>query len=160
MNDMLVRLWALPERSEPLCAALQDEQGIIIRACRPYERHIVAAWVGTHFSPKWVSEVKIALSRQPVGCFIATREKRIIGFACCDVTARGYIGTMGVGEEARGTGVGKALALCAAESLKAQGYAYAIVGGVGPAVFYEKAIGATLIENSSPGIYEDILPDN
>ncbi len=156
MFDMLVRLYQLPS----VAALVHDlkEQGITIRPARPYETHIVASWVQEHFSPKWVSECRVAMSHQPVGCFIATREKKVIGFACCDATARGFIGPMGVNEECRGTGVGKALLVTALEALKAQGYAYGIIGGVGPADFYAKTVGATPIENSSPGIYEDLLP--
>jgi len=33
-------------------------------------------------------------------------------------------------------------------------YAYAIICGVGPAEYYSKTVGATLIEGSSPGIYD------
>jgi hypothetical protein len=33
------------------------------------------------------------------------------------------------------------------------GYAYAIVGGVGPADFYARVAGATPIDGSTPGIY-------
>ena len=72
MTDMLVRLWKLPEGA-PLRAALL-EQGIRVRLCNPFERHIVADWVGRTFSPKWVSECKVAMGHQPVGCFIATQE--------------------------------------------------------------------------------------
>jgi hypothetical protein len=39
----------------------------------------------------------------------------------------------------------------------AQGYGYAIIGGVGPAEFYTKIAGATIIEGSSPGIYRGLL---
>jgi len=62
MIDMLVRLYELEDQSE--LYARVEEQGIILRRARAYERHIVSDWVGKHFSPKWVSEVKIALSRQ------------------------------------------------------------------------------------------------
>ena len=41
--------------------------------------------------------------------------------------------------------------------MKLKGYAYAIIGAVGPAEFYKKAVGAIKIENSWPGIYNDIL---
>lgn len=157
MFDMLVRLYQLPSVAEQV--AKLKEEGITIRPARPYETHLVAAWVGEHFSPKWVSETLVAMAHQPVGCFIATRDKKVIGFACCDATARGFIGPMGVSEECRGTGVGKVLLVTALEALKAQGYAYGIIGGVGPAEFYAKSVGATAIENSSPGIYEDILPE-
>lgn len=157
MHDMLVRLYRLPEL-QPLQAALA-EQGIRIRRCSPYESHLLEAWVARHFSPKWVSEARVAMSHQPPGCIIATREGSIIGFACYDATARGFIGPMGVEPGLRGSGVGKALLTAALHEMRHAGYAYAIIGGVGPADFYKKAVGATDIADSTPGIYEDILPE-
>ncbi len=157
MQDMLVRLWKLPD-SAPLCAALAS-RGIIIRRCNPFEKHILTHWVRQCFSPKWVSESEIAMGRQPASCLIATCRQAIVGFACYDATARGFVGPMGVEPSMRGTGVGKALLVSALSQMKALGYAYAIIGGVGPKEFYAKCVGATLIEDSSPGIYDDILPD-
>ncbi len=157
MQDMLVRLYALPDAAP--CRAALEEQGIHIRSCRPYERHIVADWVGRTFSPKWVSECKVAIGHQPVGCVIATQGGKPIGFACWDATARGYIGPMGVDPSARGLGLGRALLTTALEQMRAFGYAYAIIGGVGPADFYATCVGATLIEGSETGIYADILPE-
>lgn len=40
---------------------------------------------------------------------------------------------------------------------RAEGYAYAIIGGVGPVAFYEKCVGARVIPDSTPGIYRDFL---
>lgn len=157
MQDMLVRLWRLPDTAA-LRAAL-SAQGIAVRRCNPYEMHILAEWVGRHFSPKWVSESSIAMNHQPPGCLIATCNQCIIGFACYDATARGYVGPMGVDPSVRGSGVGKALLIAALEQMRALGYVYAIIGGVGPREFYEKCAYATVIEDSSPGIYADILPD-
>ncbi len=157
MIDMIVNLLELPDSSELYTKI--DEQGIILRRARAYERHIVAGWVGEHFSPKWVSEVKVAMSRQPVTCFIATRDKKILGFCCIETTAKGFYGPTGVGEDARGTGIGKALLFKAMEALRDSGYVYGVIGGVGPREFYEKAISAQEIPNSDPGIYTDILPD-
>lgn len=157
MIDMLVRLYDLPEYPE-LKPEL-SKKGIIIRRANAYERHIVVDWVGKKFSPKWVSETKIAFSRQPIACYIATREGQVVGFACYDVTSRGFLGPMGVDPEKRESGVGKALLIDALASLRESGYAYAVIGGVGPAEFYQKTVGATPIENSSPGIYRDILPE-
>jgi len=154
---MIVNLLELPVSSELYTKV--EEQGIILRRARAYERHIVADWVGEHFSPKWVSEVKVAMSRQPVTCFIATRDKKILGFACVETTAKGFYGPTGVSEEARGTGIGKALLFMAMEGLRDAGYVYGVIGGVGPREFYEKAINAKEIPGSDPGIYTDILPD-
>lgn len=156
MIDMLVRLYDLPE-----CGDLYrniEEQGVTLRRARAFEKHTVAEFARTHFSAKWVSEVEVALSRQPVTCFIATKDKRILGFACYETTSRGYFGPTGVSESARGLGLGKALLFKSLEGLRDMGYAYAIIGGVGPREFYAKACGAIEIPGSDPGIYADILP--
>ena len=157
MIDMLVRLYDFPDVSA-LRSDLK-EQGIIIRRAAPYERHLVADWILSHFSPKWVSEFKIAMGRQPAACIIATRDKAVLGFACYDVTAKGFLGPMGVSPDSRQHGLGKALLVTALENLYAQGYAYAVIGGVGPQEFYAKSVGAMPIEGSTPGIYTDILPE-
>ena len=156
MIDMLVRLYDLPDTT-----ALYAEvaaKGVTLRRARAFEKHTVAEFVKTHFSPKWVSEVEVALTRQPVACFIATREKQILGFACFDTTQRGFFGPTGVAENARGLGLGKALLLKSLEALREIGFAYAIIGGVGPKEFYAKACGAIEIPGSDPGTYQDILP--
>ncbi|MBT8038030.1 MAG: GNAT family N-acetyltransferase [Verrucomicrobiae bacterium] len=157
MIDMLVRLYALPDTREMYAGV--EEQGVILRRARAYERHIVAAWAGEHFSPKWESEVKVAFSRQPLTCYIATKDKEILGFACYETTAKGFFGPTGVSEQARGMGLGKALLFKCLEGLKDLGYVYGVIGGVGPRAFYEKACGAVEIEGSDPGVYRDILPD-
>lgn len=157
MMDMLVRLYDLPGIEEEL--GMLEKEGILIRRPGAYERHLVADWVGQNFSPKWVSETKTAFSRQPISCYIATREKKILGFACYDVTARGFLGPMGVAEGARKSGVGTVLLVSALRGLRELGHAYGIIGGVGPADFYARTVGAMPIEGSSPGIYADILPE-
>lgn len=157
MIDMLVRLYDLPESGT--LAARVAENKVLVRRPGAYEKHLVEDFVREHFSPKWVSEVAVAFSRQPVACWIATREKRILGFACYETTGRGYFGPTGVAEEARGLGLGKLLLLRALEAQREAGYAYAIIGGVGPKEFYAKAVGAIEIPGSDPGIYVDILPE-
>lgn len=156
MIDMLVRLYDLPDSTE-LARAVKGA-GVTVRRARAFEKHTVAEFAGENFSMKWASEVEVAVARQPVACFIATREKRVIGFACYDTTMRGFFGPTGVLEEARGLGVGKLLLLRSLEALREAGHAYGIIGGVGPREFYEKACGAIEIPGSDPGVYGDILP--
>ena len=156
MIDMLVRLYDLPE-SAGLYAEVASK-GVTLRRARAFEKHTVAAFAREHFSEKWVSEVEVALTRQPVACFIATRDKQILGFACFDTTQRGFFGPTGVLESARGLGLGKALLLKSLEALREIGYAYAIIGGVGPREFYAKACGAIESPGSDPGTHADILP--
>ncbi len=156
MIDMLVRLYDLPE-SATLYANIQS-QGITLRRARAFEKHTVSKFAREHFSEKWASEVEVALTRQPVSCWIATKDKQIIGFSCYETTQRGFFGPTGVIESARGTGLGKALLFKALESMRDMGYAYAVIGGVGPREFYEKNCGAIEIPGSDPGVYSDILP--
>jgi len=56
----------------------------------------------------------------------------------------------------RGSGAGAALLFRCLEGMRELGYAYAIIGGVGPAEFYQRVCGATVIEGSDPGIYGDL----
>lgn len=155
MIDMLVRLYDLPDTSELYARVAAG--GLTLRRARAFEKHTVAAFART-FSEKWASEVDVALSRQPVACFIATKDQQILGFACYDTTMRGFFGPTGVAEAARGLGLGRALLMRSLEALRDIGHAYAIIGGVGPREFYEKACGAIEIPGSDPGIYGDLLP--
>ena len=156
MIDMLVRLYALPDSAE--LYAKVESGGVVVRRARAFELHSVREFVGEHFSPKWVSEVEVAMSRRPIACFIATRDREVLGFGCHDTTMRGFFGPTGVSEAARGTGIGKALLFRSLEALRELGYAYAVIGGVGPREFYEKACGAIEIPGSDPGIYTDLIP--
>ena len=95
----------------------------------------------------------------PKSIFIATKNetKEMLGFACYDATAKGFFGPTGVLEAARGTGIGSALLMASLHAMRDEGYGYAIIGGVGPAEFYEKICGAVKIDGSSPGIYKGML---
>jgi predicted N-acetyltransferase YhbS len=81
----------------------------------------------------------------------------MLGFACYDTTAKAFFGPTGVGEAARGKGVGTALLMLCLHDMLAQGYAYAIIGGAGPQDFYAKTCGAVAIDGSWPGVYRGLL---
>ena len=153
--DMLVKLYALPD-SRPAYDRLH-QAGIILRRALAPEKHKVITWVRDHFSEAWASEAEVAFSRQPVSCFIAIENKNIVGFACHDATCSNFFGPTGVSPEAQQNGIGKALLFACLEDMKHQGFGYAIIGGVGPAEFYAKAVGAMAIEGSEPGIYRGLL---
>ena len=150
MHDMLVRLYALPALDPSLDALAQ--RGITVRRAIAPQKPAVVGWVRERF-PGSVAEVETAFAQVPVTCFVAQRESMLVGFACYDVTARNFFGPEGVDVVARGQGIGRALLLSALHAQRAQGYAYSIIGGVGPAEFYSKTVGAVPIEGSTPGIY-------
>lgn len=155
MPDMLVKLYNLPDWSS--LRIQLTTQGIDIRRCIAPEKHIVVNWVRQVFGDLWASETDVAFSNHPVSCYIATHEKHIIGFGCYDATCRNFFGPTGVAESERGRGIGKALLLSCLDSMRADGYGYAIIGAAGPTLFYEKAVGAVSIEDSQPGIYRGML---
>lgn len=155
MSDMLVKLYTLPAL-DPILAQ-QKAAGIKIRRALAPEKHIVVNWVGQTFEANWASECDVAFSRQPTACFIAVEAEQLVGFACHDATCKNFFGPTGVSETHRGRGIGKALLLACLHAMAAQGYAYAIIGGVGPVEFYAKIVGAIEIESSTPGVYGNLL---
>jgi len=153
--DMLVKLYDLPASHEALSRLAAA--GVSVRRALPPEKHKVLDWVRSTFSAAWASEADVAFARQPVSCFLAIQGKRLLGFACHDATCRNFFGPTGVDANARGQGIGAGLLLACLDAMRHQGFAYAIIGGVGPADFYTKAVGAIPIEGSEPGIYRGLL---
>lgn len=155
MPDMLVNLLKLPNDHEEV--ERLGVEGILIRRIQPYELSVLRRFIHQNFSESWADEVMTAFSHQPVTCFVATQDKNVIGFAAYECTRRNFFGPTGVLEKYRGKGVGKALLLACLRGMYEMGYVYAIIGGVGPVEFYSKAVGATVIPDSAPGIYVDML---
>jgi len=152
MPDMLVKLYELPDLHETLCRT--KGIGVETRRANPWEKSILSKWVDSNFSSAWALECETAFAAKPASCYIAVEKDTLIGFACFDCTRRNFFGPTGVAEAARGKGVGLSLLLACLHAMRDDGYAYAIIGGVGPAEYYAKTVGATLIEGSSPGVYD------
>jgi len=172
MADMLVKLYDLPEAA-PLLSSLK-ETGIEIRQARPTDKRFVTEWVRRTFSDSWAEECGAAIGQRPITCHIAVEKQTgtiprsghydlpgevLTGFACYDVVSRGMFGPEGVHPDFRGRGIGKALLLTCLCAMKADRYAYAVIGWAGPADFYAKTVGATIIEGSEPGIYRGKLTE-
>lgn len=155
MPDMLVHLLKLPP-VEPLLDKLRQE-GVTVRRARPFEISAIRSFIEKHFSVGWADEVEPCYSRQPITLLIAIRAGQVIGFAAYESTMRGFFGPTGVMESERGKDIGKALLLASLWGMREMGYAYGVIAGVGPAEFYTKSCGATLIPGSTPGIYTDML---
>ena len=151
--DMLVKLYEVHDDFE-LYARLR-EKGITLKRAMAPDLTKVQDFVRENFSEGWVNECTVGLIKNH--CWIAVKEQKVVGFACYDTTMPDYFGPTGVLEELRGLGIGKALLLRSLMSLKEMGYAYAIIGWAGPVKFYEKAVGATVIEGSIPKSYRNMV---
>ena len=155
MPDLLVNLLKLP----PLGPALEGVRGagIIVRRAQPWESGPVRLFIIENFEPGWADEIAVGYANKPVSIYLAVRERRVVGFAAYECTRRAFFGPMGVTVEERGRGTGGALLVACMWGLREMGYVYGIVGGAGPTEFYERAVGATVIPGSQPGIYEGSL---
>lgn len=155
MPDMLVPLYSLPPRE--LGDGKQFDGNIVIRRANTFELTKVTAFIRQHFSQGWADETAAAFARQPISCFLALDDRNIVGFATYESTRRAFFGPTGVAISHRGLGLGKALLIASMWGLADLGYGYGIIGGAGPVEFYQKTVGASVIPDSKPGIYTDLL---
>jgi len=155
MPDMLVQLLTLPDETQ-LLKQLEAEEIYIRRAMAP-DKFRVVEWVREHSNLSAAGECDVCFARTPISCFVATRGGNILGYACYDATAPDFFGPTRVLDSEQGKGIGRALLIRALRAMREEGYAYAIIGGVGPQEFYTKAVGAALIPDSTPGVYKDCL---
>lgn len=155
MTDMLVKLYELPDLVPAVARC--NAAGVDIRRGLSPEKHVVLAWITEHFDAKWASECDVTYTRQPISTFVAVEQGTLIGFASYDSIARGVFGPMGVSDAARGKGVGAALLLACLHDMRAQGYAYGVIGWTGPQDFYAKVCGAVAISDTVPGMYRGLL---
>lgn len=171
MADLLVKLYTLPDVAPRLLTL--RERGIHLRAAHPTEAHTVAAWVREHFSEGWAPAAAVSATRQPSSCFLAVEidphhtpqqpydrpAQRLLGFACYDSDVKGMFGPTGVREDRRGKGIGTALLLTTLHAMRAETYAYAVIGWAGPVEWYVRTVGAILIPDSEPGIFHGRLEE-
>jgi len=115
-------------------------------------------FVKDNFSDNWASEIKAGVYKNNPTCFVATHNNDIIGFACYDVTAKGYFGPTGVNQNYRGNNVGQILLLTTLDAMKEAGYGYAIIGGVNKKVqgFYSRYLNFKVFE-SKKDLYSRLI---
>lgn len=165
MADMLVKLYNISDDLD-LIKKLTNDGIQIKRALAPdkikilkfIENNSESNWP-LESKESWISECDAALSNNPPTCFIAVKEKSIVGFACYNATGKGFFGPMGVLIKNQKKGIGKILLLKSLLSMWEEGYGYAIIGWPAKSAmdFYMKTVGAEVIENSSPGIYRRLV---
>jgi len=155
MADLLVKLYDLPASAQAIEKLRED--GVEIKRAIGPEKQAIVEWVEKKFSRSWASECDVALSVQPATCFLAIKDKQLIGFACYDSTLKGFFGPIGVDESLHKKGLGKALLIRTLEAMRDAGYGYAAIGWAGPVEFFRKTVGATVIEGSEPGVYKNLV---
>ena len=155
MPDMLVKLYNLPDYNE-LVFKLEKEGIFLSRAMAP-DKFLILPWIEEHSTLSAKGEVDVCFSRTPISLFVATRAKELLGYACYNATQLDFFGPTKVLESEQKKGIGKALLFKCLQALRNEGYAYAVIGGVGPKQFYQKTFNAIEIPDSTPGIYKDFI---
>lgn len=155
MSDMLVNLYQLPD-SAPFYKRAEEAGVRIVRALSP-NQHQVMEFITEQFGQGWASETCGAFANNPITCFIAVKDHKVVGFADYNATAKGYFGPTGVLESERNQGIGAALLLKCLEAMKEEGYGYGIIGSAGPIHFYEQCCGARVIEHDTPNVYSRMI---
>jgi len=142
MTDLLVKLYDLPSERPSL------PKGVTMRPVMAAEVSMVRDWIEENFSLGWADEFLKGAYAKTTSSIIAIEDRKVIGFVCYDVSAIGMFGPTGVDKSARGRGLGAALLFAALDAMVAKGHVYATIGWAGPVEFYEKLVGATVIEGS------------
>jgi len=157
MGDMLVKLYNLKNNEKLFDDLLK--QGIQIKRALAPDRSNILKFVKENFEENYVDECKAAFANNPITCYIAAKDKKIIGFACYEATAKNYFGPTGVKENERYKRIGTALLNKCLMSMWKMGYGYAIIGWPTKSAipFYEKTVHAEMIEDSFPGIYKRMI---
>lgn len=158
MPDMLVNLRNLPDNV--------SHDRIQVRRANGWDAPFVYNWVTKHFSESWAQCCGVAFEQRPISLFLIVEKGTpqhpsdlLLGFACYDIAGKGVFGPMGVQQNDRNQGLGSALLVGTLHAMRNEGYVYGIIGQVGPASFYKKVVGATMIEGSDPGSARTFLSD-
>lgn len=147
MASLLVNLYD-EKLNEGIDIKLDDNNIYIKRLLSPNSDLLVEFIKENKFDQRWISEVKAAIYKPNPTCFIAVSNKKIIGFACYDATAKGYFGPTGVSEKYRGKNIGQKLFINSLYAMRNDGYGYAVIGGAGKNIinFYSKYVNCMLLE--------------
>lgn len=155
--DLLVNLYDLKCKYH---ADKLRENGIEIRRALSPDKGKVLEFVKKYYEMGWVYETEHAFTNHPVSCYVAVKDKELIGFSCYDATAKGYFGPIAMKPDEKGRGVGPALLYAGLMGMKEAGYGYAIIGWVDEAVgFYDKVVEHMVIPGSEPinTIYQRLI---
>lgn len=104
MSDLLVNLLEIPQPREAELRLL--EEGVRVQRALAPDRSEIAAFAETCSDEDYSDEVRAAFANQPATCYIAVKERKLVGFACFEATARDFFGPMAVTNALRKRGVG------------------------------------------------------
>jgi GNAT superfamily N-acetyltransferase len=149
MFDMLVNLYDESLLDARIQESIPGQDGYSVVRTPGILADELASFAEREFSPMWASETRRSLYSTPSDSYAVVYDNHIVGFCAFNATAKGFFGPTGVHHDHRGKGLGRILLVNALLSLRQEGYAYAVIGGVNEAAgFYERTVHATRIPSS------------
>ena len=153
--DLLLKLYGIHD--DPNIFAALEEEGIEIKRVMPMNITKVYEFVRDRFAQSWADETLPALIAGD--CFVAVKDREILGFYAIETPFRNSLGPMGVIPSARKNGrIARALELTALKAMREKGYRYAISGMVHPLGRVTEEMVCDLIPiPGSAGSYRDMI---
>ena len=149
--DLVVNLYNLPNDEDP--TERMAQKGIQIKRALAPDKTEILDFIKREFSQGWADEAEKAIFQST--CYIATKDKKVVGFACYDSTALGYYGPLGVAKDMRKFGIGSALTAKCLRAMREKGYGYIIINA-GPVDYYIKGLNAKVIGDHK-GVYTNMV---
>lgn len=87
--DLLVKLYNLEDTIDGL-KKLEEDNIRIVRALALDKSRIID-FIKDEFEINWANEFERSLFNNPTSCFIAIKDKEVVGFACYDATGKGFL---------------------------------------------------------------------
>ena len=106
MPDMLVKLYKVKE--DPALEARLAANGIQLKRALAPDIQRITGFVRENFGDGWANECLAGILRD--GCWIAVKDKKVVGFACFEATRPNYFGPTGVLESMRAVGLDENMA--------------------------------------------------
>nr|QFF92379.1 GNAT family N-acetyltransferase [Rathayibacter sp. FH 236] len=140
-----------------------DNRRIEVRRPRASEKAFIIDYISNRWGRGWGSEMEVAFHNQPFSCLVAVTvgsrepiEDWLMGFMSYHSTAPGFTASTAIDPRVKGSGLGLADALFsrALAEIAADGFDYAILGGVSRRTALLRAsVNSFTIPGSYPGVF-------
>lgn len=152
--DLLIKLYEIND--DPAILQRMTDQGIQIKRVMPMNTTKVYNFIKDNFAAAWADECMPSIINGD--CYVAVKDKQLLGFFAIETPARGFTGPMGVLPSARRMGISSALWLVGIKAMRGKGYKYAVSGRVHPwfRTLAEPIVSLMPIPDSA-GSYKDML---
>lgn len=152
--DLLIKLYEIHD--DPKILERMTEQGIRIKRVMPMNTTKVYEFIRDNFAAAWADECLPSIMNGD--CYVAVRDRELLGFFAIETPAKGFTGPIGVLPSARRMGISRALGLVGIKAMREKGYKYAVSGRVHP---WFRKVEETIVDlmpiPGSAGSYSDMI---